>query len=104
MHIYGIQKDGTDEIICREAMETKTQRHIEETYGQGAGVGTKETVRYMERVIQKLTLAYVKYIANGNLLYDSGNSNRGSVTTQRGGIGREMPEGQDMCPPMADSC
>ena len=22
MHIYGIWKDGTDEIICREAMET----------------------------------------------------------------------------------
>ena len=21
-HIYGIYKDGTDEIICREAMET----------------------------------------------------------------------------------
>ena len=41
----------------------------------------EERVRYMERVIQKLTLAYVKYIANGNLLYDSGNSNRGSAST-----------------------
>ena len=29
----------------------------------------------------KLTLPYVKYIANGNLLCDSGNSNWGSVTT-----------------------
>ena len=26
MHIYGIQKEGTNEIICREAMETQTQR------------------------------------------------------------------------------
>ena len=25
-HIYGIQKDGTDEPICRAAMETQTQR------------------------------------------------------------------------------
>ena len=27
---------------------------------------------------------------NGNLLYDSGNSNRGSVTINKGGMGREM--------------
>ena len=25
-HIYGIQKDGTDEPICRAAMETQTQK------------------------------------------------------------------------------
>ena len=31
----------------------------------------------MERVTWKLTLPYVKQIANGNLLYHSGNSNRG---------------------------
>ena len=37
-----------------------------------------------------LTLPYVKWIANGNLLYGSGNSNRGSVSTSRGGMGREM--------------
>ena len=30
---------------------------------------------------QKYTLPYVKYIASGNLLYDSGNSNWGSVIT-----------------------
>ena len=29
-------------------------------------------------------------IANRNLLYVSGNSNRGSVSTLRGGMGREM--------------
>ena len=29
-HIYEIQKDGTDEIICRAAMET---------YGHGVGEG-----------------------------------------------------------------
>ena len=26
IHIYGIQKDGTDEFICRAAMEMQTQR------------------------------------------------------------------------------
>ena len=35
-------------------------------------------------------LPYVKYIANGNLLYDSGNSNQSSVTTKKGGMGREL--------------
>ena len=44
----------------------------------------------MERVMCKLTLPYVKQIANGNLLYDSGKSNWGSVTTKRGGMGRKV--------------
>ena len=38
----------------------------------------------------KLTLPYVKLIAKGNLLYSSGNSNRGSVSTWMVGMGREM--------------
>ena len=41
----------------------------------------EERVRCMERVTWKLTLPYVKWIANGSLLYSSGNSNRGSVST-----------------------
>ena len=42
----------------------------------------KERVGYMETVIWKHSLLpYVKLIANGNLLYGSGNSNRGSVST-----------------------
>ena len=40
----------------------------------------EERVRCMERIICKLTLPYVKYIVNGNLLYGSGNSNRGAVS------------------------
>ena len=39
------------------------------------GRGEKR-VRCVGKVTQKLTLPYVKYIANGNLLYGSGNSNR----------------------------
>ena len=41
-------------------------------------------------------------IGNVNLLYGSGNSNRGSVSTWRVGIGQKM--GGDICTPMADSC
>ena len=44
----------------------------------------------MGRVTWKLTLPYVKEIANRNLLYGSGNSNRDTVSTSRGGMGREM--------------
>ena len=49
----------------------------------------REKVRCMERVTWKLTIAYVKYTASGNLLYDSGNSNRGS-NRLKGRIAREM--------------
>ena len=53
------------------------------------GRGEKR-VRCMERVTWKLTLPCAKQIDNGSLLYGSGNSNRGSVSTQRGGMGRKM--------------
>ena len=58
-------------------MEKQTQRRDLWTWGEGR----RETVRCMERVRWKFTIPYVKQIANGNLLYDSGNSNRVFVTT-----------------------
>ena len=54
----------------------------------------EERVSCMKRVTWKLTLPYVKERANGNLLFDSGNSNRGSVFNLEGwdgqGDGREV--------------
>ena len=50
----------------------------------------EERVRCVERVTWKLTLPYVNYTANRNLLYGSGSSNRGSVATYRSGMGKEM--------------
>ena len=44
----------------------------------------------MGRVTWKLMLPYVKQIANRNLLYVSGNSNRGSVSIWRGRISGEI--------------
>ena len=44
----------------------------------------------MERATWKVTLPYVKQIAKGNFLHGSGNSNRGSASTYRGGVGQEM--------------
>ena len=84
MHIYGIQKNGTEEFICRAALEKQTQR-IDMYMGGG-----EERVRYMEKVTWKLTLPYIKQTAKRNSLYLSGNSNRVSVSTQRGRMRREM--------------
>ena len=53
-------------------------------------VGGIERVVCMERVTWKRTLPYVYYKVNGNLLCVSGNSNRGSVTTYQGRVGREV--------------
>ena len=75
-HIYGIQKDGTDELIFRAAMEKQTQRTDLWTRWEER----REKGRCVERVTQNFTIPYVKQIANGNLLCDSGNSNRGSAT------------------------
>ena len=50
----------------------------------------EERMRCMERVTWKLTFPYVKQRANRNLLYGSGNSNRGSVSTLRGGMRKEI--------------
>ena len=75
-------------------------RHREQTYGHGerGGEGEMYGKSNMETYI---TGKYVRQIANRNLLYGSGNSNRGSVSIWRGGAGdgREVQK-----EPMADSC
>ena len=50
----------------------------------------EERVRCMDRVTWKLTFPYVKLIANGNLLYISGNSNREFCINLEGYNGRKM--------------
>ena len=64
MHIYGTWKDGIDEFIFKAAMEKQIKRTDLLTQRRG-----EERVRHMERVTWKLTLPYVKYIANRNLLH-----------------------------------
>ena len=84
-HMYRIQKKGTEEFIYRATVEKQTQRIDLMDMGRG-----EKRVKCMERVTWKLTAPYVKSRANRNLLYGSGNSNRGSVSTQKSGMGREM--------------
>ena len=84
-------------------METQTQRTDLWTWKEGEeGEGGKYGESNMETYI-----TICKIDAGGNLLYGSGNSSQGSVTTQRGGMGgggREVQEGEDVCVPVADSC
>ena len=47
-------------------------------------------MRCVERPTRKFTIPYEKQTASGDLLYDSGNSNRSYVTIWKGGMGREM--------------
>ena len=61
MHIYGIQKNGTEKFIYKAATDIQNR-----LMDMGRG---EERVRCMETVTWKLTLPYVKQIANGNLLY-----------------------------------
>ena len=74
-------------------------RHREQTYGH-RGIG-EDGEGGVQRVTWKHTLTYVKQIANGSLLYDSGNSNHGSVTIQRGEkrkeVGQRFKMGDQVC-------
>ena len=65
-----------------ENLLTERNRHREQTCGHGE---MGERVRYMERVTWKLTLLYVKQIANRNLLY--GLETQTGALYQPGGMG-----------------
>ena len=51
------------------------------------GRGNTEGGTNGESSMETYTLPYVKQIASGNLLYDSGRANQCSVITQRGEMG-----------------
>ena len=72
-HIYGIWNDGTDETICKAAVEMQIQRADLRTQ-QG-----RERVGRTKRVVWKQHTAICKVDTVG-ICCDSGNSNQGSVT------------------------
>ena len=102
-HVYGIQKNGTEEFIYRAAMEKQTQRIDLIDLGRG-----EERVRCMKRVTWKLTLPYVKQIANHLFAVWLRKLKQGlCINLERWdgeGVGSEVQEGGDICTPMADSC
>ena len=77
-------------------MEEQTENRLMEM-GKG-----EERVRCMERVTWKLTLPYVKYIANRNLLPQE--TQTGVCINLEMWDGREVQKGGDICIAMADSC
>ena len=61
-----------------------------------------------EKSIETYTLSYVKQIASGSVMYDTGKPQPVHCYHQKGcgreGDGRGVQEGGDTCVPMADSC
>ena len=100
-HAYGIQKNGTEEFLCRAAIEKHVENRLMDM-GRG-----EERVRYMERVTWTLTLPYVKQIAN-RICCRAEETQTGTLYQLRGwdgaGDGKEVQKGRDICIPMADSC
>ena len=103
MHIYGIQKDGTKEFICKAAMEKQTQR--KQTYGHGEREGVSEmygdsnTETYIAicKIDSQWEFAvYLRKLRQGLSITLEGWD--GEV------YGKGIQEGGDICIPMADSC
>ena len=101
-HIYGIQKNGTEEFINRETMEKQTQRIDLWTWG-GGGEGERYGESNMETYItmykidsQREFAVWFKKPKQGFYINLEGQDGEGN--------GREVQKGGDICTPMADSC
>ena len=94
-------KDDTNKPICRAAMETQTKRTDLWTW-----LGSGEGGMYGENNTE--TSSCVKHIANGNLLYDSGNSKLGLGNNPERwdaeGGGGDVQLGGNTDKPMTNSC
>ena len=65
MHIYGIQKDGNDNLECETAKETDVQNSLLDSVGEGEGG------MIWENGIETCTISYVKRIASPGLMHDT---------------------------------
>ena len=79
MHIFGIQKNGIDDLICKAEIETQT--YGEQMYGYQGGKGGCGRNWEIGIDIYTLLILCVKQITNENLLYSTGNSTQCSVVT-----------------------
>ena len=69
--------------------QQRRNRHREQTYGHEERGGKDEMY---EKSNMETYITIYNIDSNGNLLYGSGNSNRGFVSTLSGGRWREMGE------------
>ena len=67
MHIYGIQKNDTEEFIYRAAVEKQTQRTDLQTWGEGAmyGESNMETYIIICKIESQREFAYVSGDSQG---------------------------------------
>ena len=94
MYIYGTQKDGTDEnYLQRISGDTDTENRLMDTVRASVGQEKGEGGMHGESNMETYA-THGKQTVNGNLLYDTGNSDWGSVT--RGVGGRFKREGTDV--------
>ena len=75
----GMQKDGTDEPMCRAAVEMKTDRTS--LWAWWGAVSGKERVGQMEKAASTYTLSCVKQMHSGKWLCNTGSPAWHSVMT-----------------------
>ena len=73
-HIWNLEKMALKDLFTGQQWRKDIENRLMDVESG------EERMRCMERVTWELTLPYVKLIANGNLLYGSGDPNRGSVS------------------------
>ena len=100
-HIYGIQKDGNDNPVCKTAKETQMYRTVFWTLPERARVGWygRMALKHVNYHMWNELPVQVRCMIQGARGWCTG-------MTQRDGMGREVVGGFRMgntCTPMADS-
>ena len=99
MHIYGIQKGGTNEFICKAAMEKTTWRTDEWTRGESEMYEESNMATYITIYKINSQWKFPEYV--------SGNSKELCINREGWdgeGDRRQAQDGEDICIPMADLC
>ena len=100
-HIYGLQKDGNDNPVCKTAKETQMYRTVFWTLGEGEGG------MIWENGIETCIISYVKEIANAGQMHDTGCLGLVHWDDPEGWYGEGGGRGCRMgntCTPVTDSC
>ena len=101
MHIYGIQKGGNYDPICKTARDTDVKNRLLKFVGEGEGGMIRENST------ETCVLPYVKQMISPSSMHETGHSKPVHWDIPEGwdgeGRGRVLGWG-DACTPMADSC
>ena len=104
MEYYSVIKRNTFELVLMRWMNLQPIIQSEvskrKTNMESRKMVLMNVLTNGESSMEIYTVSYVKQIASGNLLNDSGSSNLGDL---EGWGGREAQEGGDICIPLADS-